>query len=154
MPARIDILAVGSLTRDLAAAFDHYRRLLGNRATLTVREVREVSLRARSEAEVLREEGRRLLAALPPGGVLVALAIDGRSYTSTEFATRLQRWFGEGGATFVVGGSLGLPPEVEARCRERLSLSAMTLPHQLARVVLMEQLFRALKITAGESYHH
>jgi len=154
VPARIDILAVGSLTRDLAAAFDHYRRLLGNRAVLTVREVREVSLRARSEAEVLREEGRRLLAALPPGGVAVALAIDGRSYTSTAFATRLQHWFGEGGVVFVVGGSLGLPPEVEARCRERLSLSAMTLPHQLARVVLMEQLFRALKITAGESYHH
>ena len=113
-----------------------------------------MSLRARSEAEVLREEGRRLLAALPPGGVLVALAIDGRSYTSTEFATRLQHWFGEGGVTFVIGGSLGLPAEVEARCRERLSLSAMTLPHQLARVVLMEQLFRALKIAAGESYHH
>ncbi|MGO8683745.1 MAG: 23S rRNA (pseudouridine(1915)-N(3))-methyltransferase RlmH [Thermoleophilia bacterium] len=154
MAARIDILAVGSLTRDLAPAFDHYRRLLGHRAVLTVREVREVALHARSENEVLRVEGRRLLAALPPSGVPVALAIEGRSYTSPAFATRLQHWFAEGGATFVIGGTLGLPPEVLAACREQLSLSEMTLPHQLTRVVLMEQIFRALKIAAGESYHH
>lgn len=154
MAAHINILAVGSLTRDLAPAFDHYRRLLGHRAVLTVREVREVGLHARSQNDVLREEGRRLLAALPPSGVPVALAVEGRSYTSPGFAIRLEHWFAEGGVTFVIGGTLGLSVEVLAACRGQLSLSEMTLPHQLARVVLMEQLFRALKITAGESYHH
>lgn len=154
MPARIDILAVGSLTRDLVPAFDHYRRLLGKRAKVTVREVREVPLRGRSTDEVLRAEGRRLLAGLSPGPAVVALAIDGRSYTSEQFAGRLQEWVAGGGVTFVVGGSLGLAPEVLSRAGERLSLSPLTLPHQLARVVLMEQLFRAFKIAAGESYHH
>jgi 23S rRNA (pseudouridine1915-N3)-methyltransferase len=154
VPARIDILAAGSLTRDLEPAFDHYRRLLGRRAQLQVREVREVPLRGRGEAEVLREEGRRLLAAWPQGGVQVALAVEGRAYSSPAFATRLQGWFGDGGVTFVIGGSLGLAGEVLERCDERLSLSPLTLPHQLVRVVLMEQLFRALKIAAGERYHH
>lgn len=154
MPARIDILAAGTLTRDLEPAFGHYQRLLGRRAQLHVREVREVPLRGRAEAEVVREEGRRLLAALPQAGVRVALAIDGRAYSSPAFAERLQEWFGAGGVTFVVGGSLGLAAEVLERCDERLSLSPLTLPHQLARVVLMEQLFRALKIAAGENYHH
>lgn len=155
MPARIDILAVGSLTRDLVPAFEHYRRLLGRRAGLTVREVREVPLRGRGEAEVLREEGRRLLASWPPAGTTVALAVDGRSYSSEELAARLQGWFATGGGvTFVIGGSLGLAPEVSSRAGERLSLSSLTLPHQLARVVLMEQLFRAMKIAGGESYHH
>jgi 23S rRNA (pseudouridine1915-N3)-methyltransferase len=154
VPARIDILAVGSLTRDLVPAFEHYRRLLGKRATVTVREVRDVPLRGRSADEVLRAEGRRLLAGLPTGSTVVALAIDGRSYTSEALAGRLQEWAAAGGVTFVIGGSLGLSPDVLARAGERLSLSPLTLPHQLARVVLMEQLFRAFKIAAGESYHH
>jgi 23S rRNA (pseudouridine1915-N3)-methyltransferase len=154
VPARIDILAVGSLTRDLAPAFDHYQRLIGKRAQVTVREVREVSLRGRSKAEVRREEGRRLLAAAGDDRALVALAIDGRSYSSPAFAVRLQEWLSAGGVVFVIGGSLGLAPEVLARTRERLSLSPLTLPHQLARVVLVEQLFRAFKIGAGETYHH
>jgi 23S rRNA (pseudouridine1915-N3)-methyltransferase len=152
--ARIEILAVGSLHRDFEPAARHYLDLLRPSATVTVREVKETPLRGRSEAEVLREEGRRLLAAWPQAPLVAALEVDGRALGTEAFAAWLQRAVERGGAAFVVGGSLGLAPEVVARAGERLSLSALTLPHQLARVVLLEQLFRAVKILRGEPYHH
>lgn len=154
MPARIDVLAVGSLSTTMRPVFDHYQKLIAASATVTSREVREVSLKGRSATEVLREEGKRLLPCLPSSGVVVALEVAGREYGSEAFAARLQEWFERGGATFVIGGSLGLAPEVSARAHEALSLSRLTMPHQLVRVVLAEQLFRALKIARGETYHH
>ena len=94
------------------------------------------------------------LRACPPGGVIVALDAAGRAFDSEAFAARLRTWSEAGQVTFVVGGSLGLADEVKGSARELLSLSPLTLPHQLARVVLAEQLFRALKILRGETYHH
>jgi len=152
--ARVEILAAGPLHRDLQPAARHYLDLLGPLAAVRVREVKEVPLRGRSEAEVLREEGRRLLAAWPRVPVVAALAVDGRGLGTETFAAWLQHGFERGGVGFVLGGSLGLAPEVLGRADERLSLSALTLPHQLARVVLLEQLFRAGKILRGEPYHH
>jgi 23S rRNA (pseudouridine1915-N3)-methyltransferase len=152
--ARVEILAVGSLHRDLAPAARHYLDLLRPAVAVTVREVREVPLRGRSEAEVLREESRRLLAAWPQAPVVAALAVDGRALDTEGLAAWLQRGYERGGVAFVIGGSLGLAQEVRQRAAERLSLSALTLPHQLARVVLLEQLFRAGKIARGEPYHH
>lgn len=154
MTAHIDILAVGGLSRDLKPAFDHYRRLLVPLCDLRVREVREYVLHGRQADEVVRDEGRRLLAAWPQRGVAVALAVEGATYDSHGFARRLQEWTERGGVTFVIGGSLGLAPDVLDRARERVSISRLTLPHQLARVVLAEQLFRALKIARREPYHH
>lgn len=154
MAARVDILAVGSLHRDLEPAARHYLDLLRPAAVVTVREVKEVPLRGRTEAEVRREEGRRLLAAWPQAPVVAALAVDGRACATEELAAWLQRGLERGGVGFVIGGSLGLAPDVLARAGERLSLSALTLPHQLARVVLLEQVFRAGKILRGEPYHH
>ena len=154
MPERLEILAVGALDGSLRPAFDHYRRLIGGLAQLSVREVREVSLRGRSPAEVLRDEGRRLAATLPQRGTTVALDAAGRSYGSEAFARALQDWCRHGPVTFVIGGSLGLADEIRQAAAVRLSLSALTLPHQLARVVLAEQLFRALKIARGQTYHH
>jgi 23S rRNA (pseudouridine1915-N3)-methyltransferase len=152
--ARIDILSVGALHRHFEPVARHYTDLLRPLASLTSREVKEVPLRGRSPAEVLRDEGRRLVAAWPPAPVVIALAIDGRAQTTEAFAAWLQRCFERGGVGFVIGGSLGLSEEVLERADDRLSLSALTLPHQLARVVLLEQLFRAGKILRGEAYHH
>jgi 23S rRNA (pseudouridine1915-N3)-methyltransferase len=152
--ARIEILAVGSLHRDLQSAARHYLDIARPLATVSVREVKEVPLRGRSEGEVLREESRRLLAAWPQAPVVAALAIDGRAPDTAAFAAWLQRAFERGGAGFVIGGSLGLADEVRQRATEQLSLSPLTLPHQLARVVLLEQVFRAGKILRGEPYHH
>lgn len=154
MAARVELLVVGSLHRDLAPAAQHYVDLLRPLMTVNVREVKEVPLRGRSEGEVLREEGRRLLAAWPQAPVVSALAVDGRSVDTHAFADLLQRAFERGGAGFVIGGSLGLAAEARERADGALSLSALTLPHQLARVVLLEQLFRAGKILRGEPYHH
>lgn len=154
MSPRIDILAVGKLSADLRPAFEHYQHLVSGLARLGVREVRETALRGRSPGEVLRDEGRRLVAALPKGGTTVVLDVGGRRPDSEAFAVCLQTWRERGAVTFVVGGSLGLAAEVVAAADESLSLSALTLPHQLARVVLAEQLFRALKIGRGETYHH
>ncbi len=154
MAARVELLVVGSLHRDLAPAAAHYYDLLRPHMTVTVREVKEVALRGRSEAEVLREEGKRLFAAWPQAPMVSALAVDGEVLGTEAFAERLQRAFERGGAGFVIGGSLGLTGEVLDRASDALSLSALTLPHQLARVVLLEQLFRAGKILRGEPYHH
>lgn len=154
MPARLEILAVGSLHRDLAPAAEHYLGLLRPRLPVTVREIKEVPLRGRSEDEVLREEGRRLLAVWPQAPVVAALDVAGRATDTEEFARWLEQAMERGGAAFVIGGSLGLATEVRRRAAERLSLSPLTLPHQLARVVLLEQLFRAGKIVRREPYHH
>jgi 23S rRNA (pseudouridine1915-N3)-methyltransferase len=151
---RVELLVVGSLHRDLAPAAQHYLDLLRPLMTVSVREVKEVPLRGRSEGEVLREEGRRLLAAWPQAPVVAALAVEGRPLDTHGFAQLLQRGFERGGAGFVIGGSLGLVAEVRERAGDLVSLSALTLPHQLARVVLLEQLFRAGKILRGEPYHH
>ena len=134
--------------------FDHYRRLLTALMPLTVREVREVPLQGRSPAEVLRDEANRLLPPLEGVRRVVALDVEGKRYTSLEFAAWLQRLIEGGDAAFLVGGSLGLDERVKTRADELLSLSPLTMPHQLTRVVLAEQLFRALKITRGERYHH
>jgi 23S rRNA (pseudouridine1915-N3)-methyltransferase len=152
--ARVEILAVGSLHRDLEPAARHYLDLLKPLVAVTVREVKEVPLRGRGPTEVLRDEGRRLLGAWPKAPVVAALAVDGRATDTEAFAAWLRDGFERGGAGFVVGGSLGLAPEVQQRAEVRLSLSALTLPHQLARVVLLEQVFRAAKLLAGQPYHH
>jgi 23S rRNA (pseudouridine1915-N3)-methyltransferase len=152
--ARVELLVVGSLHRDVVPAARHYLDLLRPYMAVGVREVKEVALRGRSEPEVLREEGKRLLAAWPQAPVVSALAVDGDVLSTEAFAARLQRAFERGGAGFVIGGSLGLAGEVRARAADAVSLTALTLPHQLARVVLLEQLFRAGKILRGEPYHH
>jgi 23S rRNA (pseudouridine1915-N3)-methyltransferase len=154
VPPRIDIIAVGKLGADMRPAFEHYRHLLASLVRIEVREVRETPLRGRSPDEVLRDEGRRLAAALPDAGTVVALAIDGRESDSETFSGGLQRWLERGPVAFVIGGSLGLADEVRRAADAELSLSRLTLPHQLARVVLAEQLFRALKIARRETYHH
>ncbi len=154
MAARVEIVAVGSLQAALAPAAAHYLGLLRPYVDVTVREVREVPLQGRTTAEVLREEGRRLSRVWPTQPVVAALAVDGRQMTSEEFAAWLQRAFERGGAGFVIGGPLGLAADLLGRAHERLSLSALTLPHQLARVVLLEQVFRAVRIQRREPYHH
>jgi 23S rRNA (pseudouridine1915-N3)-methyltransferase len=152
--ATLQILAVGRLSPQMEPAFDHYRRLLTGLVPLTVREVREVPLQGRAPVEVLREEANRLLPHLEGVRQVVALDVEGKRYTSLEFADRLAR-LAEGGSTaFVIGGSLGLDDRVKQRADELLSLSPLTMPHQLTRIVLAEQLFRALKIARGERYHH
>ena len=103
---------------------------------------------------MLREEGRRLLAAWPQAPVVSALAVDGEALDTERFAARLQRRSSAAGRDSSSAARWVSRPRSAARATGALSLSALTLPHQLARVVLLEQLFRAGKILRGEPYHH
>ncbi len=157
MPAKITIVAVGRLKeRYWREAAEEYLKRLTPYATVQVAEVsdRDVS---RDETGALAAEGADVLRGLQAVGAscVVALDIGGRQLSSEEFAEWLAEHDlnGRSWIEFVVGGAAGLAPEVLARAEERLSLGPMTLPHQMARVVLLEQLYRGFRIMRGEPYH-
>ena len=157
---KMKIACVGKLKdsfyREAAA---EYTKRLSRFCSLEIAEVADEkapeSLSPAEEAQVKEREGERLLGRIAPGEFVICLAIDGKRYSSEAFAQLLQDRFDLGVAciTFVIGGSLGLSPAVLARADARLSISDMTLPHGLCRVVLLEQVYRAFKINAGEPYH-
>ncbi len=101
------------------------------------------------------EEGEKILSAIKPNSYVVAMEIKGKSLSSEEFAEKISSVANEGvnEIVFVIGGANGLSDSVSARADFKLSFSKMTFPHQLARVMLTEQIYRALKILANESYH-
>ena len=110
---------------------------------------------AAQRAKAIEREGERMLAQIAPREFVIALCVEGKPRTSEELAVELEQWLAGGYArvTFIIGGTLGLSPAVLGRADARLSLSNMTFPHQLARVMLFEQLYRACKISRGETYH-
>ncbi len=131
------LVSVGRLGAPYADDVAHYTKLLSRYTRLELIELRDPD----------RVAGR-----LPPGAFTALLAADGRSYDSPAFAGFVEERRASGrDLTFVVGGAFGIELD---RPDHRLSLGPMTLPHQLARVVLLEQLYRAHKIIAGEPYHH
>lgn len=104
--------------------------------------------------QVMDKEGEQILSRIRPGDHVIAMCIDGPQYESEKFARHLAENEMRGGRqVFVIGGSLGLSKAVIQRADEKISLSKMTFPHQLARVLLLEQIYRACKINAGEKYH-
>ena len=152
---RLTVVAVGRLKeRWWADACTEYLKRLGRYAKTEVVEVpdRDIGTDAK---RAMRTEGEALLKALPDGARIVALDGSGTERTSEELAERLDSLMtgGTSHVAFVIGGSAGLDTAVLERADERLSLSKMTLPHQLARVVLLEQVYRAFRIIRGEPYH-
>ena len=112
------------------------------------------SLHPKDEDLVREKEGKRVLKAIGQKDFVVALAIDGKQMSSEAFAAFLAEKETEARPlTFVIGGSLGLSPEVYARANAKLSFSKMTFPHRIARLLLLEQLYRGCKINAHEAYH-
>jgi 23S rRNA (pseudouridine1915-N3)-methyltransferase len=151
---RIVIAAVGKPREPLAAAISEYERRAARYWPLEVRQVREEPARARSADVVRDREGERLLAALPSGAAVVACHETGRAFDSTAFARWLERQRDLArDAAFVIGGAFGLAATVRERADLTLSLAPWTLPHELARLVLAEQLYRAGSILRGEPYH-
>lgn len=110
---------------------------------------------AAEEAAILEREGERILKAVREDAYVIALAIEGKALDSVEFSRRLERLGVEGKShiVFVIGGSLGLSPAVMKRADESVSFSRMTFPHQLMRVILLEQVYRGFRIMKGEPYH-
>jgi 23S rRNA (pseudouridine1915-N3)-methyltransferase len=147
------VLAVGRLRAAYREACDDYLRRLARFARVEEAEVREASRAPTVEAQ--REvEAERLRARLPGGGTVVALARDGSSWTSEELARRMDGWrVAARPLAVVLGGSHGLSRGLLASATVRWSLGPLTLPHELARVVVVEQLYRAYTILRGEPYH-
>jgi 23S rRNA (pseudouridine1915-N3)-methyltransferase len=153
---RVRLIAVGGRppgwVRD---ACEDYIRRLGSQLPVAVIEI-EPGTRGRgaATARAVALEGERVLAAVRAADYLVALAERGTEFTTREFAGWLETRMHEGeDLAFAIGGPDGLAPAVLARSRLRLSLSRLTLPHALARVVLAEQLYRALSLLGGHPYH-
>ena len=157
---KIKIACVGkvkdSFYRDAVA---EYAKRLSRFCVLEIAEVADEkapeTLSLAEEAQVMEREGEKLLSRILPGEFVVCLSIDGKRFPSEQFAKTLQATFDRSFScvTFVIGGSLGLCPAVLSRAELLLSVSDMTLPHGLCRVVLLEQIYRAFKINAHEPYH-
>ncbi len=142
--------------RDAAA---EYVKRLGSYCRLTIAEVADEKTPDHAspgvEKRILDTEGARLLKVIPADAWVIALAIDGRTMDSVAFGEHMAQLGlrGNSHVAFVIGGSLGLSPDVLARANEALSFSAMTFPHQLMRVILLEQIYRGFRIVNGQPYH-
>jgi 23S rRNA (pseudouridine1915-N3)-methyltransferase len=149
----LGIVAVGKLRPYYREAADDYTRRLNRYVRVREHEVREAS-RAATTAVQRSEEAKRLEARIPDGSRVIALAREGKGWTSRELARQLERWLLDSRPmAILIGGSEGLDPSLLARAETRWSLGPLTLPHELARVVALEQLYRGFTILRGEPYH-
>ena len=152
---RVLVIVVGKPREPgLAAAIEEFETRAARYWPLDVYEVREEPARGSSVDLVREREGERLLAKVPAAADVVACDVEGTAMNSAAFAGWLQRAREAARSiALVVGGAYGLSDEVRARAKSRLSLAPWTLPHELARLVLAEQLYRAGTIVRGEPYH-
>jgi len=146
-------VAVGKLRPYYRDAANDYARRLKRYVTVREHEVREAS-RAPTVETQLADEAKRLSSKLAPGSAIVALTREGSPWSSRELAAQLKRWLTVSRpVALLIGGSKGLDPSVLDRADSRWSLGPLTLPHELARVVVLEQLYRGFTILRGEPYH-
>lgn len=157
---KLTLLGVGKVKEKyLRDAIAEYAKRLGRYCKLEIREVADEQTpdgaSAAEEEQIKRIEGERLLRQIRETDYVIALAIDGDSPDSVELAAKLESLGVQGisSLVFVIGGSLGLSDEVLRRADYRLSFSRLTFPHQLMRVILLEQIYRSFRIARGEPYH-
>jgi 23S rRNA (pseudouridine1915-N3)-methyltransferase len=157
---KISICCVGKVKESFfRGAIEEYSKRLRRYCKLEILEVADEKTKERAsdaeEALVKKREAERLLRVIREDAYVIALTIDGTSYSSEAFAN----WLGQLGVNgvshiqFVIGGSLGLHEDVIKRADATVSFSAMTFPHQLMRVILLEQIYRGYRIINGEPYH-
>ncbi|MDF2609265.1 MAG: hypothetical protein K0R92_739 [Lachnospiraceae bacterium] len=157
---KITILCVGKIKEKyFTMAIDEYSKRLSRYCKLEIIEVAdEKTIDQAGEAienQIKKTEGERILKNIKDGAFVITLAIQGNALTSEELADKIEK-LGVGGAShliFIIGGSLGLSEEVLQRADYKLSFSKMTFPHQLMRVILLEQIYRAYRINLNEPYH-
>lgn len=157
---KITILAVGRIKEKyLRDGIQEYAKRLSRFCELQLLEVEDEqaaeTLSPAQEEQVKKKEADKILKKLKEGSFAIVLDIKGIKLDSESLATRLQGYFisGISHITFIIGGSLGLHESVTAKAGLRLSISDMTFPHQLVRLILLEQVYRAFKINKGEIYH-
>ena len=156
----IQIVAVGKLKEKyLAQGIAEYAKRIAPYAKLEIMEVADEpapeTMSGAEERRVREREGERLLAKIRPDAHVIAMAIDGEMWTSEQLSSRLASLatYGQSRIAFVIGGSTGLSDDVLRRADTKLSFGRITFPHQLIRLVLVEQIYRAFKIMRGEPYH-
>lgn len=155
----INIISVGKIKEKyFTAAIDEYAKRLSRFVKLNITEVPDEKIpdnASGKEMELVKEkEGAKILAKLPQNSFVVTLCIEGKELSSEELAEKISDIsMTSSNITFIIGGSLGLADAVKCKSNLRLSFGRMTLPHQLMRVVLLEQIYRAFKINNNESYH-
>jgi 23S rRNA (pseudouridine1915-N3)-methyltransferase len=154
MQARLRLLAVGTrMPAWVDTGFEEYRKRLPRECALELREI-PLARRGADTARAVAEEGEALLAALAGDEIVVAMEVGGTAIDTPSLAKTLGRWHDEGRrAAFLVGGPDGLAQACRARAGLQWSLSRLTLPHPLVRIVLAEQLYRAWSLLAGHPYH-
>lgn len=157
---KLTIVAVGKLKEKyLKEGISEYSKRLSRFCELQVIEVEDEqapeNLSESQEMQVKRKEAERIMKKVKEGSALVVLDLKGNKLNSERFADKLNSFFisGKSHITFVIGGSLGLDDEIIKKSDFRLCLSDMTFPHQLARLILLEQIFRVFKILNNETYH-
>ena len=156
----VTVICTGKLKEDwLRAACAEYEKRLKAYCRLNTVELSPAYLPAEpSEAQIkkaLDEEGQKIMSLIPSGAYTVGLCIEGKQCTSESFSRLISDGAAEGGANlvFIIGSSHGLSDNVKRACSKRLSMSEMTFPHQLARVMLLEQIYRGFQISTGGKYH-
>lgn len=153
----VTIIAVGSVKeKALRALCEEYAARLGPYAKLTLKEVPSAKRPHTERERAVREEGDAVLAAIPPNAHIILLTEHGKTLTSTDFSTTLNHWShnGQRALCFVIAGAFGPDQRLLATPHEHLSLSPMTFPHEWARLLLLEQLFRGCTIRSGKTYHY
>jgi 23S rRNA (pseudouridine1915-N3)-methyltransferase len=153
---KLRILAIGhKMPAWIEAGFNEYARRMPADASLELIEIKpERRAAGASTTRIQQIEAERIRAALPPQPLLVALDEHGRQLTTVELSQTLARWMQDGSTPcFVVGGADGLDRSIKADANLLLGLSCLTLPHGLARVILAEQLYRAISLLKGHPYH-
>ncbi|MCQ2546138.1 MAG: 23S rRNA (pseudouridine(1915)-N(3))-methyltransferase RlmH [Clostridia bacterium] len=156
----IRIIAIGKLKEKYwQDAVKEYSKRLGAYCSLEIVELKESMLRANASAAdeeaVKKAEGEEILGRIKKSDYVITLEIRGKALTSEQLAEKINALGLEGRSdiAFVIGGSLGLSQEVSKRADFKLSFSAMTFPHQMMRVILLEQIYRSFKINRNETYH-
>lgn len=156
----VNIICLGRLKEDyLRAACKEYKKRLGSMCRLTITELEPISLPQNpSDKQIenaLSKEAELIEGKMLKNAVTYAMCIEGKQRTSEELAAEFSDIAvgGRSAVNFIIGSSFGLAPEIKAKADYRLSMSKMTFPHQLARVMLLEQIYRAHSINAGSKYH-
>ena len=157
---RVNVIGVGKLKEKyLRDACDEYVKRLGAYSKTTVIEIAEERCGdnpSGNEIENVKEkEGKRIISKIPKGSFVVPLCIEGTQYSSEDFSKKIEEvsLSGISDITFIIGGSFGLSDEVKSLGKMKLSFGKLTLPHQLMRVVLLEQIYRAFSISNNGKYH-
>lgn len=153
---RLQLIAVGErMPGWVEEGYREYARRLPRECALHLTEIGAGRRTKGADLERLRrEEGGRMLTAIPKGAKVIALEVDGAPWSTEELAEQLRRWLQDGrDVALLVGGPEGLAPECGLQAEQRWSLSRLTLPHPLVRVVVAEQLYRAWSILKGHPYH-